>query len=172
MGKRKELNAPCEFRLGNSLIVEPQTRWLGYFKERYLSDGTPIYGPTRVGWIDIMTPRIGEDETLIEYVRRIRVDVLSGLATLSQLCQADRRLRDVSVFGGVSHLSKLAPKYGFEVFPIQDEGRKLSFTGESRAIVSYALRDNKLWNILSQNIPYAMEAWISRRQLISLYGSH
>lgn len=113
---------------------------------------------------------IKEGENIFSFARRLELEVIKSLTQLAQACQRDPRLKAVKALGGYSHLAKIAPRLGFDVFPIEDEAARNSATIMSYGQALMATKGNKLWRETEKNFSPAQEALISITELVRRFS--
>lgn len=140
-----------------------------------LTDGKVVTPTTSIGVIDYYRniPRLNTDGNLITFSR---VLITSAAESLQQLArryeEMGTRARALEAFSGMSHLARLAHRFGFTVFPIADAGERRRATNTSLHIASAIGIDNVAWQQVRDNYKPAQVAMISSTELVRRYGGN
>ncbi len=79
--------------------------------------------------------------------------------------------RAIGAFAGMSHLARLADRFGFTVFDITDAGTRRFATDTSLHIASGLVADNTTWQQVQRNYKPAQIAMISSDELVRQFGN-
>jgi hypothetical protein len=138
-----------------------------------LVDGTIIIPDMPVGRIDIVRnfDRLSKNTNMIGFMRELMESSITSLKELASLCKKnDPKLDGIEVFAGVSHLARIAGKFGFTTFKIADPHRRAEATDVSKRVAEHVSGGTDAWNDIKQNYKPAQVAFISRKALIDKFG--
>ncbi len=140
-----------------------------------LSDNTSVEPRTSLGKIDIVRnlPQLTEEKgAVFAFARHLLKSTTGSLIDLAQLSEhLDSRVSGVSVYGGVSHLARIAGKLHFTVFPIQDERSRRVATDISKGVARHVVGGVTAWKEMEANYKPAEVAFISKDSLIEHFGT-
>lgn len=139
-----------------------------------LPDGTTVIPDMPVGRIDIVRgfDRLSEDTNMIGFMRKLMESSVASLKDLATLCKRnDPRLEGIEVFAGVSHLARIAGKFGFTTFEISDPHRRAQATDVSKTVAEHVSGGARAWNEVKQNYKPAQVAFISITALVEKFGA-
>lgn len=142
-------------------------------KELELNDGGIITPETSVGKIDIIRnlSQLAQGRSLTAYSRRLVASAIGSLRSFAILCDKDdRRLRKTDAFAGMSHLARIAERFGFTVFDITNPVEREHATYISRSIARSVAGNTEEWRELQRNHKPTKIACISREALVDRFG--
>lgn len=141
-----------------------------------LGDDTIVYPQTPLGKIDIVRnlPHLEDkDGAVIKFARHLLRSTTDSLIQLAQSSEIrSSSLSEVDVYGGVSHLARIAGKLHFTVFPIVDERDRREATAISKGVATKVVGSVSAWREMEANYKPAEVAFISRENLIEQFGVH
>lgn len=141
-----------------------------------LLDDTDMVPQTSLGKIDIVRnlPQLEDkDGAVIKFARHLLRSTTNSLIELAQDTESrNSRLSEVDVYGGVSHLARIAGKLHFTVFSIADERDKREATAISKRVATSVVGGVSVWKEMEAYYKPAEVAFISRENLIEHFGSH
>lgn len=138
-----------------------------------LTDGIIVTPRTPIGIIDFYRniKTLTRDDNLVRFSREL---IASATESLRLVAQKSREFQDhpsaPEAFSGMSHLARLARRFGFTVFDIVDDHERSSATGTSFRIANGIAIDNSEWRRLRENYKPAQVAIISTPELIKRYS--
>lgn len=142
-------------------------------KELELNDGGIITPETSVGKIDIIRnlSQLALGRSLTAYSRRLVASAIGSLRSFAILCDKDdRRLRRTEAFAGMSHLARIAERFGFTVFDITNPVKREHTTRISRSVAERVAGNSEEWRELQRNYKPVKIAYISRQALVDRFG--
>lgn len=156
-----------------SVIFSASTCWPDQRQTRLvLSDGALVVPQTQIGIIDFYRNmgRLGRSGSLVEFSRGL---ITSALGSLHQLARYYNSLGEqaqaVEAFSGMSHLARLAGRFGFTVVDISDARQRDRATNVSRSIAERVVGDNSSWDRLREKYKPAKIAYISSQELLKRF---
>lgn len=168
LGLRKREGAEGEpVHLGRDLVLHLNV--YDAAEERLLSDGTTIKNGDRFGEVHVEPGAMRPDENIFTYGKRVKEETRTSLVELARFIQKSKVFENIRVFGGYSHLSKMAPQFGFEVFPIDNPASEHRHRDLSHSVVEARTKQSELRTTTDRNFPQATEILISRDRLLELY---
>jgi hypothetical protein len=141
--------------------------------ELTLSDGVVVTPNTPAGIIDYYRNmrRLTKDESLLKFTREL---IDSAAESLTLLAERAKKLGDhpykPDAFSGMSHLARLAHRFGFTAFDIADPGLRQEATDTSFEIARGIAGNNSEWNRFREKYKPAKVAVISTPELIRRYS--
>lgn len=139
-----------------------------------LRDGTTITPQTSMGRIDIVRnlPQLDTEAPLMTFTRQLISSSVGSFRELASLCENnDPRLAQVQAIAGTSHLARMGNRFGFTTFQIENPYDRRRATEVSLSVALRVSGNNQAWQELQANYKPAEIAYISRPELINLYGS-
>jgi hypothetical protein len=137
-----------------------------------LSDGTVVRPGARVGILHLNNERVTtlahDDELSGRPGLRLRRDMVASLAALARRCASDRRLLDVHAFSATTIFHRGLQRLGFEECASGLAWPRL-VGGYQRALLVTLRRGAVTRRRPSHR--QARQLWISRKTLLSRYGS-
>lgn len=138
-----------------------------------LDDGTVVRPATEVGIIDYYRNigRLSSTGNIVEFSRSLIDSAVDSLGELAREYQAfGRSARSIEVFTGMSHLARMAGRFGFTVFDIADQGKRDRATRTSFSIAENVASGNENWKRLREKYKPAKIAMISSDKLVNEFS--
>jgi hypothetical protein len=140
-----------------------------------IPEDVEVTGKTSLGKIDIVRnlPRMkDENGAMFHFARHLLRSTTDSLIELARLSErGSDSVGGIEVYGGVSHLARMANRLHFSVFPIADRRERAQATAVSKVVAQHVVGGVKAWQELEQNYKPAEVAFISRDYLITHFGS-
>lgn len=145
-----------------------------------VGSGTLVTPSTPVGVIDYYRniDKLNTDSSLVGFSRALIASAKQSLRVLAAdysstggFNERGTEGRSTHVFSGMSHLARLADRFGFTVFDIQDTTMRAHATDTSFGIATRVAEVNSAWQKLRENYKPAKVAMISGSDLVRRYGS-
>jgi len=144
-------------------------------RSKQLSDGTIIQPGDKIGVFEFNNNRIKNlepEDDFFHHIRDLYFSTKISFHNLALLClNKDPLLEGVTAFYGVSHLAVKGAKIGFDVGPVSNPLLKLIVDRFGRIDEREVVSDHPMWEQCRKQHRTPMEAFISRKRLVELYGS-